>query len=197
LYINFKPRRQAVPRILRRLALTLLTLALIAVISGLAFLKFVVHKIATTEQPPHLVYNPPPAPDLVYRTLNGQPVHLASTKGKVVFLDLWGTWCIQCIAEMPTVQQLYNHYKNDPNVEFLIVSRMDSPAAVRSYARRNHLDLPFYTTHDHDIPPTMQLHQFPSTFLYARDGRMVAKHTAAADWSDPSVITFIDSLKTH
>jgi hypothetical protein len=30
------------------------------------------------------------------------------------------------------------------------------------------------------------------TFLYAPDGRMVASHTAAADWSDPSVITFID-----
>ena len=98
---------------------------------------------------------------------------------------------------MPTVQQLYNHYKNDPNVDFLIVSRMDSPSSVRSYARRNHLDLPFYLTHDDDIPPSMQLHQFPSAFLYARDGRMVAKHTAAADWSDPSVITFIDQLKSH
>ena len=185
------------PTILRRVALTLLTLALLVVITGFVFLKFVVHKIATNEQPPHLVYNPQPAPDLVYRTLDGQPLHLSSTKGKVVFLDLWGTWCIQCIAEMPTVQQLYNHYKNDPNVDFLIVSRMDSPSSVRSYARRNHLDLPFYLTHDDDIPPSMQLHQFPSTFLYARDGRMVAKHTAAADWSDPSVITFIDQLKSH
>jgi thiol-disulfide isomerase/thioredoxin len=186
-----------VPRILRKLTLAILSLAVLVVITGFAFLKFVVHKIATNEQPPHLVYNPQPAPDLIYRTLEGQPLHLASTKGKVVFLDLWGIWCIQCIAEMPTIQQLYNHYRNDPNVEFLIVSRMDSPSAVRSYARRNHLDLPFYLTHDDDIPPSMQLHQFPSTFLYARDGRMVASHTAAADWSAPSLITFIDNLKSH
>jgi thiol-disulfide isomerase/thioredoxin len=186
-----------VPTILRRLALTLLTLTLLAVITGFVFLKFIVHKIATNEQPPHLIYNPQPAPDFIYRTLDGQPLHLSSTKGKVVFLDLWGTWCIQCIAEMPTIQQLYNHYRNDPNVEFLIVSRMDSPSAVRSYARRNHLDLPFYLTHDDEIPPTMHLHQFPSTFLYDRDGRMVAKHTSAADWSAPSVITFIDQLKSH
>ena len=185
------------PAILRRVTLTLLTLTFVAALTGLAFLKFVVHKIVTNEQPPHLVYDPQPAPDLVYRTLDGQPRHLASTKGKVVFLDLWGTWCIQCIAEMPTVQQLYNHYRNDPNVEFLIVSRMDSPSAVRSYARRNHLDLPFYITHDDDIPSTMQLHQFPSTFLYDHGGRMAAQHTAAADWSAPSVIAFIDNLKSH
>ena len=182
---------------LRRATLTLLTLTLLAALTAFASLKFVVHKIATNERAPNLVYDPQPAPDLLYRTLNGQPLHLASTKGKVVFLDLWGTWCIQCVAEMPTIQQLYNHYRNDPDVEFLIVSRMDSPSAVRAYARRNHLDLPFYLTHDDDIPPTMQLHQFPSTFLYDRNGRMVAKHTAAADWSAPSVITFIDNLKSH
>jgi thiol-disulfide isomerase/thioredoxin len=40
----------------------------------------------------------------------------------VVYLDLWGTWCIQCVAEMPTVQKLYDHYKGDSQVEFLIVS---------------------------------------------------------------------------
>ncbi len=41
----------------------------------------------------------------------------------------------------------------------------------------------------------MQLNQFPSTFLYAKDGTLVAKHVGAADWSDKSVIAFIDNLK--
>ena len=53
---------------------------------------------------------------------------------------------MQCVAEMPTVQKLYDHYRNDPDVEFLIVSRLDSPLAVGSYAYRSHLDLPFYVT---------------------------------------------------
>jgi hypothetical protein len=96
---------------------------------------------------------------------------------------------------MPTVQKLYDHYRNDSQVKFLIVSRMDSPTAVRSYARRNHLDLPFYITHDNEIPVSMQLNQFPATFLYAADGRLVSKHVGAADWSDRSVVAFIDRLK--
>ena len=146
-------------------------------------------------RPPHLQLQPGPASDLTYRTLDGIPQLLSSTKGQVVFLDLWGTWCVQCIAEMPTVQKLYDHYKDDPQVKFLIVSRMDKPSAVRSYARRNHLDLPFYITHDDEIPPAMQLNQFPATFLYAVDGTLVAKHTGAADWSAPTVIAFIDHLK--
>jgi hypothetical protein len=96
---------------------------------------------------------------------------------------------------MPTVQRLYDHYRNDPKVTFLIVSRLDTPSAVRSHARRNYLDLPFYIMRDEDIPSAMQLQQYPSTFLFAKDGTLVAKHVAAADWSDPSVIVFIDRLK--
>jgi thiol-disulfide isomerase/thioredoxin len=180
---------------LKRTAIVLLLLVLLAACSALVLFKLVQHKVAKNMRPPHLKLSPEPASDLTYRTLDGTPQTLSSTKGQVVFLDLWGTWCVQCVAEMPTVQKLYDHYKDDPHVKFLIVSRMDKPSAVRSYARRNHLDLPFYITHDDEIPPAMQLQQYPATFLHAKDGRLVSKHVGAADWSDRSVISFIDRLK--
>lgn len=182
-------------KILQRALAVLLSLILLAACAGLLLFKLVQHRIATTMQPPHLQLQPEPAGDLLYSTLDGQPQHLSSTKGQVVFLDLWGTWCVQCVAEMPKVQRLYDHYKDDPGVRFLIVSRLDSPSKVRSYARRNHLSLPFYVMNDDDIPKTMQLNQYPATFLYAKDGTLVSKHVGAADWSDRSVISFIDQLK--
>lgn len=181
--------------ILKRTATILLSLVLLAAVSALLVFKFVEHKVAARMRPPHLQLHPEFANDLTYRTLDGEQQQLSSNKGQVVFLDLWGTWCIQCVAEMPKVQELYNHYKDDPNVKFLLVSRLDSPSTVRSYARRNHFDLPFYVTHDDEIPPAMQLNQFPATFLYAKDGSLVAKHVGAADWSDRSVISFLDQLK--
>ena len=180
---------------LKRTAFVLLLLVLLIASSALVVFKLVQHKVARNMRPPHLTLSPEPASDLTYRTLDGTAQTLSSNKGQVVFLDLWGTWCVQCVAEMPTVQKLYDHYKDDPGVKFLIVSRMDKPSAVRSYARRNHLDLPFYITHDDEIPPSMQLNQFPATFLYSADGTLVVKHTGAADWSDRSVISFIDGLK--
>jgi thiol-disulfide isomerase/thioredoxin len=185
----------ALGTILKRTAVVLISLVLLAAASGLLIFKIFQHKIAARMKPPHLQFQPEPLSDFTYRTLDGTPQQLSANKGQVVFLDLWGTWCIQCVAEMPKVQQLYDHYKNDPDVKFLIVSRLDSPFAVRSYARRNHLSLPFYVTHDDEIPSNMQLNQFPATFLYAKDGTLVSKHTGAADWSDRTVISFIDALK--
>jgi len=41
----------------------------------------------------------------------------------------------------------------------------------------------------------MDLNQYPATFLYAKDGSLVAQHVGAANWSAPSVIAFIDALR--
>ncbi len=170
--------------------LCLLTLGATAVVGW----ELIQHRIALNEQAPDLIRIHQSADDFPFRTLDGKVERLSETRGKVVFVDLWGTWCIQCVAEMPAVQKLYNHYRNDPNVAFLIVSRLDSPATVRAFAQRHGYDLPFYTMDDGDIPASMQLNQFPATFLYARDGSLAARHTAAANWSAPRVTTFIDGL---
>jgi thiol-disulfide isomerase/thioredoxin len=184
-------------RVLKRIGVGVVLLVFVAGFAALLGFKFMQGKIAANMQPPHLELRPEASSDLVYRTLDGEQRHLISTKGKVVFLDLWGTWCVQCVAEMPTVQKLYEHYKNDPQVTFLIVSRLDSPYSVRSYARRNHLSLPFYVMEDEDIPPSMQLNRYPSTFIFAKDGELVSKHVGAANWSAPSVILLMDQLKAQ
>lgn len=184
-------------KVLKRVALGLISLSFLAVCVCLILFKTVQHRIAVNMRPPHLQLQPEVASDLTYRTLDGQQRHLAATKGQVVFLNLWGTWCVQCVAEMPTIQKLYDHYKDDPQIKFLIVSRLDSPFAVRSYAHRNHLNLPFYVMNDEDIPPSMQLNQYPSTFIYAKNGTLVSKHVGAADWSDRSVISYLNRLESQ
>lgn len=178
----------------KRLIVGVILFIVVAACALLAFFKIVQHRIASRLAPPMLEHESATVPDLPYRTLDGALRRVSASKGKVVFLDLWGTWCVQCVAEMPTVQKLYNHYRNDPDVEFLIVSRLDSPLAVRSYAYRNHLSLPFYVTRDEDVPGSMYLGQFPATFIYARDGSIAAHHAGASDWSDKSVIKFLDDL---
>jgi len=184
-------------KILKRIAAGLVLLILLACCAGVVLLKFAEHHVVSVMKPPQLKIEPEAASDMVYRTLDGSPEPLSANKGQVVFLNLWGTWCLPCIAEMPTIQKLYDHYKSDPQVKFLIVSRLDSPARVQLYARSNHFDLPFYVTQDSDIPDSMQLHQYPSTFIFAKDGTLVSKHVWAADWSDDSVIAFIDGLKSQ
>jgi thiol-disulfide isomerase/thioredoxin len=180
-------------RALRWIAVVLLSLVLLAAVTGFALLRYVRHRVES--HAPHLIADNIPETDFAFHTLSGEEKHLSDFRGKVVFLDLWGTWCIQCVAEMPAVQRLYDHYRNDPNVTFLIVSRMDTPQAVERFARRGGYTLPFYVMHDKDVPPAMYLQQYPATFLYSPAGLQVAHHAGGADWSDASVIHLMDSFR--
>jgi thiol-disulfide isomerase/thioredoxin len=60
-------------------------------------------------------------PDFTFEDINGNSVSLASLKGKLVYIDIWATWCGPCIAEHPYWDQLKEDYKDQP-VAFLTVS---------------------------------------------------------------------------
>jgi thiol-disulfide isomerase/thioredoxin len=169
---------------------------LVVAASAFAINQFLNHRIASHAYSPHLVFRPQAAPRLSFRTLDGRPVSLADYKGKVVVVNLWGTWCLPCVAEMRTFERMYEHYRNDPAVAFVMIASEDSPAQVRAFAARYRLDMPFFLLDEPEVPLSQQF-VFPSTFLFAADGRLVAAQSGAADWSDPAAIAFIDRLKDH
>lgn len=62
-----------------------------------------------------------PAIDLELTTPEGKTVHLSDFRGKVIYVDLWATWCGPCIAESPKFHELSERYKAD-NIVFLAIS---------------------------------------------------------------------------
>lgn len=57
---------------------------------------------------------------------NKSAIHnLADFKGKVVYLDLWASWCGPCRAETPSLNVLYNKYKNDSRVVIISIAVSD------------------------------------------------------------------------
>src|ERR1041385_7682386 len=41
------------------------------------------------------------------KDLSGNTVDFQNFRGKIVFLNLWATWCGPCRSEMPSIQKLY------------------------------------------------------------------------------------------
>ena len=62
------------------------------------------------------------APDFELNTLDGKKIRLSELKGKKVIINLWATWCPPCKAEMPHMQNYYEKYATDANVEILAVN---------------------------------------------------------------------------
>ncbi|MES2377002.1 MAG: TlpA disulfide reductase family protein [Bacteroidota bacterium] len=52
----------------------------------------------------------------------GKKVSLSSLKGKVIYVDMWATWCGPCLAEMPKLEEIKASYKDNADVVFLSLS---------------------------------------------------------------------------
>ncbi len=78
----------------------------------------------------------PPAPEVEFQTLDGQPFRLASLRGKVVLLNFWATWCIPCRAEIPEFNTLQRDLQaRGFSIVGASISPVDTAEAIRGFQK--------------------------------------------------------------
>ena len=68
------------------------------------------------------------AVDFTATDINGNVISLSSLKGKIIYVDLWATWCGPCMEEMPHYEELKEKYMNNPGIAFVSLSIDDNTA---------------------------------------------------------------------
>lgn len=129
-----------------------------------------------------------------FKTAKGEIVSLADLNGKVIFLNFWATWCPPCLAEMPSVNKLYEQYKNDPEVVFLLVDADSDFPKAQAYMDRKKYKLPVYNFAS-NLPESIFKGTLPTTIVFDKKGRISFNGEGPANYSSPKFITFINQLK--
>jgi thiol-disulfide isomerase/thioredoxin len=133
-------------------------------------------------------------PSLPFDDAAGKPVDLARFRGKVVVVNLWATWCGPCVTEMPTLAALQKHYAGkDVVVVPISVDRKSAIQDVKSFIDV-HPPLPLYNDATFSIPMKLKVMGLPTTIIYDRQGREVARVKGEAKWDSPEAIALIDHL---
>lgn len=134
------------------------------------------------------------AQDFGLPSLRGDYLKLSDYRGKVVFLNIWASWCPPCREEMPSMESLYQRQKG-PNFEMLAVS-IDQKGAevIRPFTVKYGLTFPVLLDPDGKTQRLYGLTGVPETFIIDKSGVVIKKIIGPQDWVKKEWLDYFDDI---
>ncbi len=118
-----------------------------------------------------------PGPDISGRDLEGGDVDISDWRGKVVVINVWGSWCPPCREETPILNRVAT--ETSPDVEFLGIAIRESASTSLAFARKEEVPYPSISdssgsllTRFADPLPAVAV---PTTYILDRGGRVAVR----------------------
>lgn len=113
-----------------------------------------------------------------------EPWSSTQARGEVLVINVWGSWCPPCVAEVPDLKAAHAHFEEtgDP-VQFIGVNDRDSASAALAFERKH--EMPYPSLADDGGQTLLQLQGManprPSTLILDREGRLAARVAGQVD----------------
>jgi len=150
------------------------------------------HARAQKEYRPEVGYL---APDFTLEVMGwGKMVNLSDYKGKVVLLNFWATWCIPCRKEMPSMEELYNTFK-EREFEILAVNlEKFAGEKVAAFVSNYGITFPILLDRELKTPARYGVRSIPTTYIIGKDGIIKEKIIGGRNWTEQEFVERINSL---
>lgn len=140
----------------------------------------------------------PPRPDFDYdftiKDLEGNRIAMETLRGKVIFLNLWATWCGPCRMEMPGIQALYDKVDKDKIIFVMLsIDRDEDKDKIVRYLKKNAYTFKAYQPSG-ALTAQLTIPSIPTTFIISPDGKVVKKEVGAQDYNTPSFEKYLAKL---
>src|SRR5713226_3642794 len=132
-------------------------------------------------------------PEFNGTTADNRRMSLVSLRGKVILLNFWATWCLECRPEMPLFEQLHREFAVQ-GLSVVGINAREGTAAIRGYAKELGLTFPLVLDPRGEINAAYGVIGLPTTFLIGRDGRAVALAVGPREWISEQALAVIRAL---
>ena len=137
--------------------------------------------------------SPTTPPHFSGRTIDARQLSMTDLLGKVVLVNFWASWCLECRPEMPALQRLHREFA-PRGLAIVGINAREATAPVRQYARELGLTFPLVLDPAGRINASYGVIGLPTTFLAARDGRAVAFAVGPREWGGAAARALIEAL---
>jgi cytochrome c biogenesis protein CcmG, thiol:disulfide interchange protein DsbE len=140
------------------------------------------------------------APDFSMKDLQGRQQKLSDFRGKVVFLNFWATWCKPCKEEMPSMEIMWENFKNEDFVVLAVsIDKVTTQKDIAPFAENMRLTYPIYVIPVSDLfwtrtDKSYKLMGVPETYIIDQNGVLREKVIGPRDWTLKDSLTTIVQL---
>jgi thiol-disulfide isomerase/thioredoxin len=114
-------------------------------------------------------------------TVDARHVSMTALRGKVVLVNFWASWCLECRPEMPVLERLHRELAPQ-GLAVVGVNAREKKEAVSRYAKELGLTFPLVLDPDGEISALYGVVGLPATFLVGRDGPAVGLAIGSREW---------------
>ncbi len=116
------------------------------------------------------------APDVTLDLADGTQQKLSESRGHVVILSFWATWCPYCVEEMPDIQQIVNDYGD---VEAILVNCGEDAQTVKNFIAENPYDFTWALDEDYTVQSAYPTSGIPYTLVIDAEGNVVREFSGS------------------
>lgn len=121
-------------------------------------------------------------------------VALSSFNGKVVLINFWASWCEACMAEMPSIQKLYEKLHGEGLEVVAISVDENADKVVPQIVKALRLTFPVYLDKDNELARAFDVVAIPFSVVADRKGKIVDAEAGERDWSSDAIVGSIRRL---
>jgi peroxiredoxin len=134
------------------------------------------------------------APNFCLKDLKGKKLELKNFKGKVIFLNFWATWCGPCKEEMPSMETLYQQFKEKDFVFISISVDYEGGKPVKEFIEKERYTFPVLLDPKYETLDLYKVKGIPTTILIDKNKKMIGKAIGPRNWKSPEVISLLNLL---